>query len=261
MAPRDTSRLVDPMLGLRLLGWLFVVAAAGGVVLTLLVEVAVPGEQGQILSLLACGLVGMVGVLLLAAPQASRVALPALLILGDLVWALFCWIRAEPLVTVNPVYLGLAALSVGALLGTRGVVAKCVVTVVAVPLGLAAALEGIDLVHAATLNAAFVVALTVMVRWARTRTEGLLERVERLSGHDPLTGLANRRRLEQSMPRLVERARATGGQVCAIAVDLDRFKALNDTHGHATGDRALVAGGRAAGRDGRGPGNGVPLRR
>jgi diguanylate cyclase (GGDEF)-like protein len=56
---------------------------------------------------------------------------------------------------------------------------------------------------------------------------------------DPLTGLANRRSLEESLQEEVSRAERFGGDVCLVLADLDRFKRINDRHGHPTGDRAL----------------------
>lgn len=52
---------------------------------------------------------------------------------------------------------------------------------------------------------------------------------------DPLTGLLNRRSLENAVRRLP----AEDAEYCVAFADLDRFKALNDTHGHGVGDRAL----------------------
>jgi len=57
---------------------------------------------------------------------------------------------------------------------------------------------------------------------------------------DPLTGAGNRRRLEQALAAEIARARRTGGPLCAVMADLDRFKAVNDRHGHAAGDEVLV---------------------
>jgi len=56
---------------------------------------------------------------------------------------------------------------------------------------------------------------------------------------DPLTGLANRRSLEESLLEEVARAERFGGDVCFVLADLDRFKRINDRYGHPTGDRAL----------------------
>jgi diguanylate cyclase (GGDEF)-like protein/PAS domain S-box-containing protein len=57
---------------------------------------------------------------------------------------------------------------------------------------------------------------------------------------DPLTGLHNRRYLEQTMKRDISRARRSGETLVVAAIDVDHFKAVNDVHGHATGDRVLL---------------------
>jgi diguanylate cyclase (GGDEF)-like protein/PAS domain S-box-containing protein len=57
--------------------------------------------------------------------------------------------------------------------------------------------------------------------------------------HDALTGLANRRALERTLGPALVRAGARGRAVAVIMLDLDGFKAINDTHGHAAGDEAL----------------------
>ena len=56
---------------------------------------------------------------------------------------------------------------------------------------------------------------------------------------DPLTGLYNRRQLEEGLHREVLRARRIGGTVGVMAIDVDHFKRVNDTLGHEVGDRAL----------------------
>jgi diguanylate cyclase (GGDEF)-like protein len=56
---------------------------------------------------------------------------------------------------------------------------------------------------------------------------------------DPLTGLANRRSLEESLQEELSRAQRFEGTVCLVLADLDRFKVINDRYGHPTGDRAL----------------------
>jgi diguanylate cyclase (GGDEF)-like protein len=74
------------------------------------------------------------------------------------------------------------------------------------------------------------------------RTE-LLERrigsLKRQSNTDQLTGLQNRRRLEEMMPQEVERCRLSGVDLSVLMVDIDYFKQLNDLRGHATGDEFL----------------------
>jgi len=60
---------------------------------------------------------------------------------------------------------------------------------------------------------------------------------------DSLTGLGNRRQLQQAMATEINRARRTGGSLCAFMADLDHFKQINDTFGHEVGDKVLVAFG------------------
>ena len=57
---------------------------------------------------------------------------------------------------------------------------------------------------------------------------------------DPLTGLYNRRCLDAQLGRFVDRARREGEGLALLSIDLDGFKAANDRHGHAAGDRVLV---------------------
>jgi diguanylate cyclase (GGDEF)-like protein len=57
---------------------------------------------------------------------------------------------------------------------------------------------------------------------------------------DPLTGLLNRRALEEQLEQEIARAKRTGRTSCLLMIDLDEFKAVNDTYGHSFGDRVLV---------------------
>ncbi len=59
--------------------------------------------------------------------------------------------------------------------------------------------------------------------------------------HDALTGLKNRARIRQVLAERMEAARSTGAPVGVIMLDLDRFKSINDTYGHAVGDAVLIA--------------------
>lgn len=56
---------------------------------------------------------------------------------------------------------------------------------------------------------------------------------------DPLTGAYNRRYLEMHLPLLFDRCRATKRPLSILSIDLDHFKNVNDTHGHAAGDAVL----------------------
>jgi diguanylate cyclase (GGDEF)-like protein len=63
----------------------------------------------------------------------------------------------------------------------------------------------------------------------------------RLARVDPLTGVANRRALDDHVGREEQRARRLDRPYAVICFDLDRFKLLNDNYGHSAGDAALVA--------------------
>jgi diguanylate cyclase (GGDEF)-like protein len=81
------------------------------------------------------------------------------------------------------------------------------------------------------------------------RTGVLLAKLQRLSQEDPLTGLANRRRWDAELETACAVARRRGTHVAVVLLDLDHFKQVNDRHGHAGGDGALVmVAGLLAGR-------------
>ena len=68
---------------------------------------------------------------------------------------------------------------------------------------------------------------------------GLHETVERQAVTDELTGLFNRRRFQEAMVTEVERSRRFGQAVGLVLLDLDDFKAVNDSYGHQQGDLVL----------------------
>ena len=69
----------------------------------------------------------------------------------------------------------------------------------------------------------------------------LYDEIRHQALHDGLTGLANRVLFRDRVEHAVERCRRNGGQVAILFIDLDDFKTLNDTHGHARGDEVLIA--------------------
>lgn len=62
-----------------------------------------------------------------------------------------------------------------------------------------------------------------------------------LSERDPLTGMLNRRGFDPRFERQLRQAEAGTRDLALIMIDIDHFKSVNDTHGHATGDQVLVA--------------------
>ncbi len=74
------------------------------------------------------------------------------------------------------------------------------------------------------------------------RTNALERKIDTLqlqAMRDPLTGLYNRRALEQELARMAEAAGTEGANMCLLMIDVDNFKTLNDTLGHAAGDQLL----------------------
>lgn len=65
------------------------------------------------------------------------------------------------------------------------------------------------------------------------------DRMRTLALTDPLTGLGNRRCFDRDLAREVTRARRLGTPLSLAYVDVDRFKEINDQHGHAVGDQVL----------------------
>lgn len=72
----------------------------------------------------------------------------------------------------------------------------------------------------------------------------LVHRLERLSATDELTGLGNRRTFDEALRAELGRARRTGLPLGLVLLDIDRFKDLNDAHGHQAGDAVLASLGR-----------------
>jgi diguanylate cyclase (GGDEF)-like protein len=67
----------------------------------------------------------------------------------------------------------------------------------------------------------------------------LVERLNDLALTDPLTGALNRRAWDEHLAQLMRQAAADGRPLCVAMLDLDHFKAFNDTRGHQSGDRLL----------------------
>jgi len=66
------------------------------------------------------------------------------------------------------------------------------------------------------------------------------QQLEHAAFHDALTGLPNRKLFMERLEHALELARRRDERVAVAFIDLDRFKHVNDTHGHATGDRLLA---------------------
>jgi len=66
------------------------------------------------------------------------------------------------------------------------------------------------------------------------------ETLQRMVNQDPMTGLMNRKHFSEMVEQEIQRIRVEGGTSALLFIDLDRFKFINDTYGHAAGDRLLI---------------------
>src|SRR5206468_6541828 len=92
--------------------------------------------------------------------------------------------------------------------------------------------RSLRLLGAGALSSAILFLLTVALVAAWNRAH-------HLSMRDPLTGLYNRRYLDETMDRELPRARRRGESIGVIVLDIDHFKNLNDNYGHDAGDYVL----------------------
>jgi diguanylate cyclase (GGDEF)-like protein len=129
-----------------------------------------------------------------------------------------------------------------AALGSAAVLAGLMVLMaVRVPLDVIHAGHGLDAVHvglrAARMAGEALLALSFIALYVAETQRRLHEETRK----DPLTGLRNRRAMEEIAVQEMELARRTGNPLMLLMMDIDHFKQLNDTWGHALGDRALRA--------------------
>ena len=131
----------------------------------------------------------------------------------------------------------------GAIFSLAGFALLYLAAGVSVGWGMLAEADSIELLafapvgHATLITVMWVLARNVeQLAAARSRAELL----EVQATTDVLTGVVNRRRLDDELQRLIAQALRYGQSLSVVLVDLDRFKEVNDTHGHDIGDRVLV---------------------
>jgi diguanylate cyclase (GGDEF)-like protein len=76
----------------------------------------------------------------------------------------------------------------------------------------------------------------------RNRTDVLERKItnwQMQAFRDVLTGLGNRRLLDEQLPKLLQQCATEENLLCVLSIDVDHFKNVNDTHGHSVGDRLL----------------------
>jgi diguanylate cyclase (GGDEF)-like protein len=95
------------------------------------------------------------------------------------------------------------------------------------------------LLAAAALAVLFGVALALLMMRALTESRRQLGHLGQLAHEDSLTGILNRRGLDDRLPLEIARAQRTGAALTVAMLDLDYFKRFNDKRGHAAGDALL----------------------
>ncbi len=109
-------------------------------------------------------------------------------------------------------------------------------------LGMFAAFAGVRQTQLIALNESLeqqVAAQTASLRDALQQAEKTNVMISHMADHDPLTGLLNRRCMHKEIVAAMSDARRFEDSFALVFVDLDRFKAINDGHGHDAGDRFL----------------------
>ena len=88
-------------------------------------------------------------------------------------------------------------------------------------------------------NSIWFAAAAIYISKLRARLRASLQHIAALATHDALTGIWNRRQIDQDLEAAVKHAHRSGSALCVLLVDVDPFKAINDQHGHAIGDEVL----------------------
>ncbi|MDQ1661620.1 MAG: hypothetical protein QOJ68_1600 [Blastococcus sp.] len=223
---------------LTLAALLFVGSAMG--MLNLVVDGVLRPGAPRLVYGTAMALCMAAAVALAARRRAGRWETFGLVLLGDLTYLVVVLSIEDPARYASPLMLLFPAFVAAWFLGPWELGINMAVTVGVCVLALSPSFDnavglGIQVgVSAGTLNAG---ALGVYI--LRRRVQKLLVATQTLSLVDPLTGLFNRRFLVGQASRMWRQGRREGTRVAAMVLDLDHFKRLNDTHGHAAGDSVL----------------------
>ncbi len=98
-----------------------------------------------------------------------------------------------------------------------------------------------DDLQARLIGAERITSLHRQLTHQRNELKSLNDELAAIARRDPLTGLGNRRALDEDLELLEARVRRYGHRYCMALIDVDHFKSFNDTHGHQAGDDILGA--------------------
>ena len=113
------------------------------------------------------------------------------------------------------------------------------VRAVLAPDAVAVEVEQATLLSVGSSLAGLMAALLLQMTLVALVVTRLVDRLERLSRYDSLTGLLNRRAIDELLAQEAQRARRLSGRLSVLMIDIDHFKRINDSQGHGVGDRAL----------------------
>jgi diguanylate cyclase (GGDEF)-like protein len=145
---------------------------------------------------------------------------------------------AEP-VGLTPIFYLWPMLVAAYFLGRREVAANLALAAASCATALALWVEPVLRLAMFTSVLAIVGVVTAVVVVLREQVLALVLRLRTLASHDSLTGALNRGAFEQRLDAELARARRSGGELSLVIFDVDHFKAINDSYGHAAGDAAL----------------------
>ncbi|MES2947663.1 MAG: GGDEF domain-containing protein [Pseudomonadota bacterium] len=129
-------------------------------------------------------------------------------------------------------------LTMGVLVSMCGIVAMRLVTALIWPAG--TDIYDTSAHHLVYLSALSVFILLLSVSMVLLAAERLHTEMAYLASHDSLTNALTRRQMNEVCSMELERSQRRGHSLALLIMDLDHFKAVNDTHGHQRGDRVLV---------------------
>lgn len=170
-------------------------------------------------------------------------ALVAVTLVADLPWHSEGWVRGLPFLLAPT--LVVVAMRVGPLTAAiaLAISAATVNAVTALGFGSFATLgteDGLVVAQVCLAGGAFALHTVSALNHGLVSTQQVEELLREQALRDPLTGLANRRMLDEQFATSLAGLRRSKALLAILMVDLDRFKQLNDQHGHVAGDAALV---------------------